>query len=80
MKLQTAGSSRAYVTQVGKPLFWILALENLPGLFARALSLVAFLIWDRLTSFELFTGPSMSIGKCPSTDFVTTPSSQVSSR
>ena len=44
MKLQTAGSSPAYVTQEGKPLFWILALENLPGLFARALSLVAFLI------------------------------------
>lgn len=32
MKLQTAGSSLACVTQEGKPLFWILALEHLPGL------------------------------------------------
>lgn len=43
MKLQTAGSSLVYVTQEGKPLSWILALENLPGLSARALSPVAFL-------------------------------------
>lgn len=42
MKLQTAGSSLTHVTQEGKPLFWILALEHLPGLSARALSPGAF--------------------------------------
>lgn len=66
MKLQTAESSLAYVTQEGKPVFWILALENCPGLSAWTLSPLAFLNCLPVPRFPQESVPLRTVSPHPS--------------